>query len=72
MTNMDLIAEARRSAPFSEDESLLMRLANALEVAKSQAWDEGRASVALDFLGPTDEVGMRKSSTNPYRTDPTR
>ncbi|MBP3044852.1 hypothetical protein KKR91_01320 [Arthrobacter jiangjiafuii] len=31
MSNTDLIAEARRNAPFSEDESLIMRLVNALE-----------------------------------------
>ena len=35
MNNVNLIAEARRNAPFSEDGSLLCRLANALEEAEA-------------------------------------
>lgn len=34
MSNVNLIAEARRNAPFSEDESLIMRLVIALEAAE--------------------------------------
>lgn len=40
MTNTDLIAEARRNAPESVDESLIMRLVVALEEAESRVIDE--------------------------------
>lgn len=33
----------------------------------ADAWDEGRASIALDFLSPIGDSGMRQSSANPYR-----
>jgi hypothetical protein len=36
---------------------------------KANAWDEGRESVARDFLNPVVD-GMRKTSVNPYRADP--
>lgn len=38
------------------------------ELAK--AWDEGRESIAKDFMKPMDKYGMRESSTNPYREPP--
>ncbi|MCC3277508.1 hypothetical protein LJ753_16715 [Arthrobacter sp. zg-Y20] len=40
--------------------------ASAREIA-AKAWEEGRASVALDFLKPMDETGIRESTPNPYR-----
>jgi hypothetical protein len=36
---------------------------------KADGWDEGRMSVGLDFLRPTDPVtGIRTATPNPYRT----
>jgi len=32
-----------------------------------KAWDEGRASIAEDFLRPVNENGMRPATPNPYR-----
>lgn len=40
--------------------------ASAREIA-AKAWDEGRESFALDLLKPTNEIGIRESTRNPYR-----
>ena len=39
----------------------------ALKQLMAEAWDEGRESVATDFLNPMDARGIREASTNPYK-----
>lgn len=39
----------------------------AIRQAREQAWDDGRQSLATDFLQPMNEHGMRASTENPYR-----
>lgn len=34
---------------------------------KAEAWDEGRQSVGRDFATPTNPLGIRAATQNPYR-----
>lgn len=46
----------------------LAHLASIVQGFMSSAWEEGRTSVAVDMLSPTDSDGVRSVSKNPYRS----
>ena len=39
--------------------------------ALTEAWDDGRQSVGLDFLNPLDEKGQRAQTNNPFASGDT-
>ena len=72
MTESELLAENERLTVANHRLSThLIGMSDTLQASAreiaAKAWDEGRASVALDFLKPMDESGIRESTPNPYR-----